>query len=461
MNIIQKIQGAFCSMRTPILTIIVLCSINTGIAQSGMLKRGKAADTRKKTPNIESANTLLPTTDKGEPKSDFPSVGVSNKMEEELLIKELDKGLKFVPYVRSAPVKPNPLGNYPKLKNAPSWDGREPGNYSIRFKIKTLTPLKATPKITNIYAGDTVFLADHNIGGKYLRDTAVIDKYGVANFVGTKKLQRGMYLFVFPQRRDFFEFIIDDDQDFQIDFDTAWTTREYYGTMNVIGSVENSAFLKYQIGKMTVIEKLIAIDQVIENDSMAAESIKDSYNLIREGLLAEKGNFDSAFIQANPSHVLAKFLLAMINVRFPTELPTLSNGLKDSSFSFRWYRSHYWDHIDFGDDGLLRMPVNIVKQKLDFFFDKVIVPDADTCINVSQILLSACKNTIEMEKYLVWYLTNRFESSNVMGMDRAFVSMALNTYCQGKSWWTDSVTVSKMCENAFRRAHTLIGETAP
>ncbi len=461
MNSMQKIQGLFCPMRNSILTIIVLCSINSGIAQSSILKRGKASNTKVKTSNIESGNTIPPATNKGESKSDFPSTGIPNKSEEEMLIKELDRGLKFIPYVRSVPIKPNPIGNYPKLQNAPSWDGREPGNYSIRFKIKTLTPLKATPKITNIYAGDTVFLADHNIGGKYLRDTAVIDKYGVANFLGTKKLQRGMYLFVFPQRRDFFEFIVDDDQDFQIDFDTAWSSRDYYGTMNIIGSEQNSAFLKYQIGKMTVIDKLMALDQLIENDSMAEQSIKDTYDLNREALLAEKGNFDSAFILANPSHVLAKFLLAMINVPFPSQLPTLSNGLKDSSFSFRWYRSHYWDHIDFGDDGLLRMPVNIIKQKLDFFFDKVIVPDADTCINVSQILLSACKNTIEMEKYLVWYLTNRFESSNVMGMDRAFVSMALNTYCQGKSWWTDSVTVAKMCENAFRRAHTLIGETAP
>ena len=106
---------------------------------------------------------------------------------------------RIKPYQRATPaVKPNVHGAYPKITNGKAWDGREAGNYSLRFKIKTLTPdnVKASP--TTIFKGDTVFLADHHIGSKYLRDTAVIDKNGVANFTGTQKLQRGMYLFVIP-----------------------------------------------------------------------------------------------------------------------------------------------------------------------------------------------------------------------------------------------------------------------
>ena len=396
-----------------------------------------------------------------DPPSDQNIVPQIYNQTEEALNAQLQTKLKFTPYTRTAPVKPNVFGNYPNIKNAPAWDGREPGNYSIRFRFKTITPPKATPKITNIYAGDTVYLADHNIGGKYLRDTAVIDKNGVANFIGTKKLQRGMYLFVFPKKRDYFEFIIDDDLDFQIDFDTAWSTRDYYKSMNVAGSVENAAFVEYQKGKVAVIEKLMAIDEVMEADSMAPQSTKDSLNAIREQYLNEKGNYDSAYVIKYPGHLLSKFLVAMINIPYPEVFPTLPDGTKDSSFPLRWYKKHYLDHMDFGDDGLLRMPVNIVKQRLDFYFDKIIVPDADTCMMVAEKLLDQCKNTIEMEKYLIWYLTNRFESSNIMGLDRAFVRMAMSTYCQGKSWWVDSATINKMCENAFRRAHTLIGETAP
>jgi peroxiredoxin len=375
--------------------------------------------------------------------------------------KQMESDLKFTPYSRTAPVKPNVFGNYPKLNNVPAWDGREAGVYSVRFKFRTITPAKATPKITNIYAGDTVYLADHNIGGKYLRDTAVIDKNGVANFHGTKKLQRGMYLFVFPKKRDYFEFIIEDDQDFQIDFDTAWSTRDYYSKMTATGSAENASFIEYQKGKVAVIEKLMAIDEEIQKDSAGPQSLLDSLNIVRDRYLNNKGNYDSAYIIKNPGHLLSKFLIAMIGVPYPETLPMMADGKVDSTFAFRWYKEHYWDHIDFADDGLLRMPVNIVKQRLDFYFEKIIVPDADSCIKEAEKIMDACKNTIEMEKYVIWYLTNRFESSNIMGMDRAFVRMAISTYCQGKSWWVDSATINKMCENAFRRAHTLIGETAP
>ena len=433
-------------------------STNAAYAQKAKKNKKTPAAQTVTTETAPAESVIVNTID---PPSDQNIVPQIYNQTEEALNAQLQTKLKFTPYTRSTPVKPNVFGNYPNIKNAPAWDGREPGNYSIRFRFKTITPPKATPKITNIYAGDTVYLADHNIGGKYLRDTAVIDKNGVANFIGTKKLQRGMYLFVFPKKRDYFEFIIDDDLDFQIDFDTAWSTRDYYKSMNVAGSVENAAFVEYQKGKVAVIEKLMAIDEVMEADSMAPQSTKDSLNAIREQYLNEKGNYDSAYVIKYPGHLLSKFLVAMINIPYPEVFPTLPDGTKDSTFPLRWYKKHYLDHMDFGDDGLLRMPVNIVKQRLDFYFDKIIVPDADTCMMVAEKLLDQCKNTIEMEKYLIWYLTNRFESSNIMGLDRAFVRMAMSTYCQGKSWWVDSATINKMCENAFRRAHTLIGETAP
>ena len=433
-------------------------STNAAYAQKAKKNKKTPAAQTITTETAPAESVIVNTID---PPSDQNIVPQTYNQTEEALNAQLQTKLKFTPYTRTAPVKPNVFGNYPNIKNAPAWDGREPGNYSIRFRFKTITPPKATPKITNIYAGDTVYLADHNIGGKYLRDTAVIDKNGVANFIGTKKLQRGMYLFVFPKKRDYFEFIIDDDLDFQIDFDTAWSTRDYYKSMTITGSVENAAFVEYQKGKVAVIEKLMAIDQVMEAASMAPQSTKDSLNAIREQYLNEKGNYDSAYVIKYPGHLLSKFLVAMINIPYPEVFPTLPDGTKDSTFPLRWYKKHYLDHMDFGDDGLLRMPVNIVKQRLDFYFDKIIVPDADTCMMVAEKLLDQCKNTIEMEKYLIWYLTNRFESSNIMGLDRAFVRMAMSTYCQGKSWWVDSATINKMCENAFRRAHTLIGETAP
>ncbi len=342
----------------------------------------------------------------------------------------------------------NGVGVYPKLKDTAQWNGRQAGTYSLQFKIRGLQQ------------GDEVYLADHHIGGKYLRDTAWVDKKGWAVFTGTERLQRGMYLFVLPQKQGYFEFVVDDDQEFSIETDTAFYTGEYYPNMAVSGSEENLRFLNYQKGKTAVIEKLIAVDEQMKNDTLPEQ--KKALEEKRRALLMEKEDFDLNYIRQNPNSLLARFLYSMVDVPYPEHFPIDPiTGLADSSFPYTWYKAHYWDHIDFGEDGLVRMPVNIMKQKMDFFFDKIILPDPDSCIQVCEFLLNKTAGSVEMEKYMTWYLTNRFESSNIMGQDKVFVYLALNTYCRGKAWWADSNTISKMCENAYRRAHTVIGQLAP
>lgn len=341
----------------------------------------------------------------------------------------------------------NGIGVYPKLKDSAQWNGRAAGIYTLQFKINGLQQ------------GDEVYLADHHIGGKYLRDTAFVDKKGIATFTGTQLLQRGMYLFVLPQKQGYFEFMIDDDQEFLIETDTAFYTGEYYPNMKVTGSEENLRFVNYQKGKTAVIEKLIAVDDQMKTDTLPEQ--KKALEEKRRALLLEKEGFDVAFIKNNPNSLLARFLYSMVDVPYPDYYPVNAEGEADSSFPYQWYKAHYWDHIDFNEEGLVRMPVNIMKQKMDFYFDKLILPDPDSCIQVCEFLLNKTAGTVEMEKYITWYLTNRFESSNIMGQDKVFVYLALNTYCRGKAWWADSNTISKMCENAYRRAHTVIGEKAP
>lgn len=355
---------------------------------------------------------------------------------------------QITPYVRTTPLeKKNFVGNFPKLRNARSWDGVEPGSYNIKFKISGVKP------------GDTLLLADYHLDGKYKRDTAVVDKTGVAAFEGKYKLQRGMYILALPHMRGFFDFIVDDDQDFLITTDTAYYTGDYYSKMKVKGSDQNEAFVSYQLGKSQIVTDIIELDEKIKTDS--SESFRKPLLEKRQELMAKKNNYDNDFVKLHPDHLLSRFLYAVEDVEVPKELPTLPDGTKDSMYPYHYYKQHFWDRVDFNEDGLTRMPVNVLKQRLDLYFEKVIIPDSDSLIKESDMLLAKCKNTIEIEKYIIWYLTNRFETSNIMGVDRAFVYMALNTYCSGKAWWADSATIDKMCDNAQRRKWTLIGETAP
>ncbi len=122
-------------------------SPNAAYAQKAKKNKKKPAAQTVTTEAAPAESVIVNTID---PPSDQNIVPQIYNRTEEALNAQLQTKLKFTPYTRSAPVKPNVFGNYPNIKNAPAWDGREPGNYSIRFKFKTITPPKATPKITNI-----------------------------------------------------------------------------------------------------------------------------------------------------------------------------------------------------------------------------------------------------------------------------------------------------------------------
>lgn len=421
-------------MRKTVLFIVAIVGV-LGLAQAqkeGKKKKKKAAEAKTEI-NLDTPPPAVPEK-------------ASEKVEEKTP-KPKDTNILITLYQREAPVKVNTVGVYPKMRNNKTWPGHETGSYNIRFKIKGIMP------------GDTVFLADHFQDGKYLRDTTVVDKKGVATFTGNYRLQRGMYLFVLPGRRDFFEFIVDDDLDFQINTDTNYYSREYYKNMVVEGSAQNTAFATYQSGRVKLLHELYDIEQEIKSDTQPER--RKALMTRKKDLALMRENYDENYIRSNPSHLLSHFLYAMKDVEVPEELPLLADGTRDSAFPFRYYKTHYWDHIDLGDDGLIRMPVHFLKTRLDYYFDKLVSPDPDSLIAESQKLLNKAKNTVEIERFLVMHLTNKFESSKIMGQDKAFVYMALSYYCNGKAWWTDSATLSRMCDAANRMKYNTIGEKAP
>lgn len=350
---------------------------------------------------------------------------------------------QIVPYKRGPVSKPGGAGVYPKLKNIKPVEGREPGMYAIRFKLQGVKP------------GDTVYLADYHLDNKYWRDTTVVDKKLNAVFTGTQKLQRGFYLFIYPERKGMFDIIVDDDQDFTISVDTAYYSGEYYKKMKVEGSEQNQAYVNYLLGKETIVQNIYKTDNLMKTDTV--KSHLAGYRKQLQEYYRTKANYDSVYIAKYPTHILSHFIYSMEEI----EIPEAIQKSKDSNAGYYYYKQHYFDNIDLGDDAMVRLPVNTIKSRLDNFFDKVIPPDADTCILYSRRILQRVSNTLEVEHYVTWYLVNRFESSNIMGMDKAFVVIAGETYCKGKAWWQDSGTVARMCDNVQKRWWTLIGNPAP
>ena len=67
----------------------------------------------------------------------------------------------------------------------------------------------------------------------------------------------------------------------------------------------------------------------------------------------------------------------------------------------------------------------------------------------------------EMFKFLVWYLTNWSETSNVMGFDKVFVHMVQTYYQTNQAYWANPTVVENLNKRAKKLDAILIGRSAP
>ena len=137
----------------------------------------------------------------------------------------------------------------------------------------------------------------------------------------------------------------------------------------------------------------------------------------------------------------------------------LEDGTEDSSFAYTYYKEHYWDDFDFQDDRLIHTP--IYDGRLDEYFNKLVLPIADTVQKEADIILQKAKGTKDMFKYTLWWLTRFTESSKIMGMDAAFVYLVENYYMRGDAYWLSTEDLEKYIDRAQKIAPNVLGKIAP
>jgi peroxiredoxin len=284
---------------------------------------------------------------------------------------------------------------------------------------------------------------------QYLQDSAKTDSKGLVQFKNKEKLPGGIYLFVFPNKT-YFEILLDKEQNFSIECDPA----DVINTMKVKGSEENSRFYEYlqfiQI-KSKAVEPLRAERKRKLDAKENTEEIDKSIKAIDKEVIDYKKNYISTY----PNTLLSKVFLASQDVDVP-EAPTLENGAKDSLFAFRYYKQHYFDNFDIADERLLRTP--LYHNKVSNYIKNLVIQMADSVNKEADMLIAKAASNKETFKYMVWYLTNTYETANIMGLDAVFVHLANNYYTKEKAFWVDEVTLFKIRDRAAQLEPILIGK---
>jgi peroxiredoxin len=317
-----------------------------------------------------------------------------------------------------------------------------PEGYNIKITAKGLKP------------GGMCQLARHYGDKQYIMDSAKVNDKGEIIFAGTEKWPQGIYMFIPPAKNKYFDFIMDEGQNFSFETDTT----DFVKSMKVKGSEENRLFNEYQnfvSGKQKLIEPLQATyKRVKDSNPDSAKIVEDKMSVIDKEVKEYKLNF----IKNNPKTFVAKLFKAMEEPEIP-EAPILPNGRKDSTFAYRYYKSHFFDNFDLTDDRLLRSP--IFHNKIKQYMEKLTPQTPDSIAVSADYLIEKARPNQEVFKYLVYWLTYTYESSKIMGMDAVFVHMVDKYYVTKQAFWLDSTQYYKITKRAAEITPVLIGKQAP
>ena len=301
---------------------------------------------------------------------------------------------------------------------------------------------KITVKLTG--SADTSLLLAHYYGNKqYLDDTAFRNKQGLFIFEGAEKLKDGMYIIAGQNKSKYFDFFITGTQQMDFTCDPA----NVVNSMQVKGSDDNKvffAYIKYLGSKMSEIEPLNNWMKANRNRTDSVDIVKSKIESIDRDAKAYIKNFYTS----NAGLLSANFVKANNEPDY-LQYITSPDGKVDSSRIYTTYKAHFFDNFTFTDPRLIYTPV--FAQKMDFYFDKMIVPVRDSLEKDIDRIIALSSVNKEMQTYMGWFLSLKYETSQVMGHDALFVYIVRKYLESGKVDWQ----YPEVKDNVLKRANTL------
>jgi thiol-disulfide isomerase/thioredoxin len=289
----------------------------------------------------------------------------------------------------------------------------------------------------------------------YLKDTARVNGTGNFTFDGNKTLPQGVYFLVVNKTR-LFEFVVSDDQRFQLETDT----KDYIKNMKVAGDEDNRLFFENMVFNM---ERHLEADpyvKVIKDSTLKEDDKKEareSFKKINDRVIAHQNEL----IEKYPKTLSARLLMSSKTIDVP-EAPKKADGTIDSAFQFKYYRAHYFDYFDLSDDALIRLPKPVYAEKLKDYLDRLFVQQPDTLVKEIDKLVQKVKKNPETYKFLVWTAVIHYQTHPIMGLDEVYVKLFDKYIASGEmDFWLDKKVKQNVKEYVDKVRLSLVGHIAP
>jgi len=310
-------------------------------------------------------------------------------------------------------------------------------------------------KIKNIEATE-IYMAYHLGSKQYLKDTAKLEN-GVFTFRGEEPLESGVYLIAIPPKNTYFEVLIDpQNQHFSLETESP----DYNLHMKVQGSEDNQVFYGYiqylgaQRKKAQELQEKLKAEGITDDEK---KKYTDELEIINKNV----SDHQTAVMEKPGNFFVSKLISANQDIQVPAA-PEELDSADQVQFRYRYYKEHYFDNLDLGDDRMLRTPV--LERKVMNYLDKMIAPVPDSITKEIDWMMEVANKggATEVYRFLLSSFLNKYAASKVMGLDAVYVYIALKYYADPeKTPWVDPTARKEIVKNAKKVEPLLLGKVAP
>lgn len=262
----------------------------------------------------------------------------------------------------------------------------------------------------------TYYLAKYYFGQTFIVDSAKHVKNGQGVFKGKENLDRGIYVLANQRRERYIDFMVNEKQKFSMNGDF----KDLGNTLRSPDSKENDDLMGY--ARFFTARNLEQQATLAKSKGM---SKPDSIKFVTETQLATNKDlrkFDDEFMEKHKGTFVYDFLYQRTE-KYPTDVPLAKNGRPDSIYQYYWYKNHFFDGVNFKDDRIIFTP--FMADRINKYFDNVIVQHPDTAIKEVDKILTSCKEGSVVYSRLLGHFMYKYETNKAMTFDKAGIS---NTY---------------------------------
>jgi thiol-disulfide isomerase/thioredoxin len=275
---------------------------------------------------------------------------------------------------------------------------------------------------------------------KFLLDSALIDKKGKASFVGNNKLTGGLYIIVDPAKSRFFDVVIDQEQFFEVDIDTAFVLK------GIRGSEENNQLETYKQATTKIFNDYPQWQSQLKEAKNPKDSAAAQEKISAAAKRAEQ--WRDSFVTKHPDSYVT--LLFRLMGEPPYNLSKAATK-EDTLALYQAYKTNFWKDIPIGDSRLLRTPM--FEARLTKYMEQIVTRDPDSMkVEIDKFILYARADTT-MFKYYVSRFTNEYMNPKFMGLDVIFLHLFEKYYQTNQVTWLNE----KDKELIYNRAYNLMG----